>query len=675
MNEMRARNVIVGMNDLRTWCLNNNAVFLLEEWDKEKNEEMNPETISYASNKKVWWRCPEMHSYDAKVGNRTFLGRGCPYCSGSRTLEGFNDFGTWCIENGRKDLLDEWNYDKNVQSPSQILAHSNRKVWWKCSLSHEWECGIGGRTSKTRPSGCPYCSNPPKKVLLGFNDFKTWCESNGKDYLLKEWNVERNGDVLPTNITYGSGKKIWWKCIKGHEWCVSTSNRIRGTGCPVCTRRQTSFPEQAIAFYLSKSFNILQRYNIKGYEIDVFLENHAIGIEYDGMFYHSEATIEREQAKDSFYRKQGITLIRIKENKEKVGVEGDNIFFVPKKKNYLDEAFNVLLHSLISLIRKRTGVNVIDDIDVVRDELEIREHYASIIKKSSVADVFPDLVAQWDVEKNKGMMPDNFSANAHAKVWWRCVKGHSWQADISSRNRKLGCPYCAGQRVIGGVNDLESWCVENAPELLGEWNYEKNTVKISEIAKTSNKKVWWQCSKGHEWEAVIANRVHGTRCPYCFTGNNVISYTLSFAEWCKVNKQEELLIEWNYDKNSAVKPETVSKASHKKVWWKCAKGHEWEAQIKSRTYNHGCPYCSGTYKKVLVGKNDLVTWCKGNEKLYILNEWDYDSNGELTPDMFTFGSHKRINWKCSKGHKWSAVIKERTKFKGNMCMECKRELN
>lgn len=68
----------------------------------------------------------------------------------------------------------------------------------------------------------------------------------------------------------------------------------------------------------------------------------------------------------------------------------------------------------------------------------------------------------------------------------------------------------------------------------------------------------------------------------------------------------------------------------------------------------------------------MATWCQENDKQFILNEWDYDSNGDLTPEMFTFGSHKRINWKCCNGHKWSAVIKDRTKFRGNMCPECKK---
>lgn len=85
-----------------------------------------------------------------------------------------------------------------------------------------------------------------------------------------------------------------------------------------------------MAFYLSKTFNILQRYYIKGYELDIYLEDYSIGIEYDGLFFHSKKENEkREQRKNEFYKKQGITIIHIKENKKKLGIEDNSIFFIP----------------------------------------------------------------------------------------------------------------------------------------------------------------------------------------------------------------------------------------------------------------------------------------------------------------------------------------------------------
>ncbi|MBQ7242794.1 MAG: zinc-ribbon domain-containing protein [Bacilli bacterium] len=125
--------------------------------------------------------------------------------------------------------------------------------------------------------------------------------------------------------------------------------------------------------------------------------------------------------------------------------------------------------------------------------------------------------------------------------------------------------------------------------------------------------------------------------------------------------------------NKPLSPGSVTYGSHKKVWWRCENGHEWEAVIKSRTHDHGCPYCSPTYKKVLAGQNDLVTWCKEKGMTLLLSEWDYEANGNLKPEMFTAGSHARIHWVCSEGHRWTAVIKERTKKNGYTCPFCKKK--
>ena len=52
--------------------------------------------------------------------------------------------------------------------------------------------------------------------------------------------------------------------------------------------------------------------------------------------------------------------------------------------------------------------------------------------------------------------------------------------------------------------------------------------------------------------------------------------------------------EWNYEKNGGLVPTDVKANSDKKVWWKCANEHEWQATIGSRNSGgHKCPYCSG----------------------------------------------------------------------------------
>lgn len=606
-----------------------------------------------------------------------------------KLIIGKNDFETWCKENNREDLLEEWNYGKNNGlKPSEIFkSGSGKKYWWKGKCGHEWDAVISsritirqGKTRMLKPSGCPYCSNPPKRVLVGFNDLETWCKENQRETLLIEWDYEKN-KVSPTEVTFGSGKYVWWKCSKRHEWRAQIHNRTEGskTNCPICARTQTSFPEQAIAYYLRKEYEILQRYKIKNREVDVFVPQYNIAIEYDGLRWHSgKNKMEHDLEKAKKLISEGVTLIRVKETQESTSIVKENgqfsIEFSVMNGKYVTLEFEWVINELYKIINGIANRNNIPMIDLKADELAIRAYFMNSLKENSVASVFPELIEEWDVEKNGGITPDAFSARNNKKVWWKCKNGHSWRSSINSRGeRKLGCPYCAGQRVIIGKNDFESWCRANNNALLEEWDYEKNIVNACEIPRTYKEKVYWKCAKGHTWKATVYNRVNGTRCPICNTGNKVKRNKISLAEWCYENNST-LCNEWNYEKNEDITPQSVTYGSHVKVWWKCSKGHEWEAQIKSRTYNHGCPFCSSTNKKAIKGINDLETWCRENRKDYIIDEWDSSMNGKLTPNMVTWGSHKRVHWKCSKGHEWEAVIKERTKINGNHCPICRKEL-
>jgi len=666
------RRTLSGYNDLETWCKKNAREDILKEWDYDKNK-ISPSEISRANNIKVSWICPKGHHYDARIGNRTIQNNGCPYCSNHKVLKGLNDLETWCQQNNREDILKEWDYDKNTILPSEITSMNGKKVWWKCSLGHSYDSTIGSRTAQG--SGCPYCSNPPKRILIGFNDLESWCKNNNRADLLDEWDYEKNV-LTPLEVSFGSGKAVWWKCSVNHSWKSIIGNRTKEFShyCPICNRNQTSLPEQIVAFYIGKEYKTKQRHKIFGREVDVFIPQLNIAIEYDGQMWHSgQEKIKKDSEKSQEIIKQDVILIRLKEsNKNLIRVNADKklyiIEFIAKRGIYTTENFKWAIERLFETVNSITGNSSIPNIDIRRDELEIRSHYMYALKSNSVSQVFPELLTEWDYEKNEGILPEAYSSRTNTKVWWKCSKGHSWQAAINTRGvRKLGCPYCAGQRTVTGTNDFKMWAILNKPNLLEEWNYEKNTLLPEDIPQSYKEKMWWKCSEGHEWQATVYNRVNGTGCPICNTGRNTIK-KLSLLEWCKKNNSS-LCDEWDYEKNE-ITPDKVLHGSHKKVWWKCAEGHNWEAQIKSRTYNHGCPFCSGTNKKAVIGINDLKTWCKQNDKEYILEEWDYDNN-DITPEMVTFGSHKRIKWKCKHGHSWEAVIKERTKINGNMCPICR----
>ena len=43
-----------------------------------------------------------------------------------------------------------------------------------------------------------------------------YCKRTGELELLRQWNSERNGALTPETVSYGSKKKVWWRCGKGH---------------------------------------------------------------------------------------------------------------------------------------------------------------------------------------------------------------------------------------------------------------------------------------------------------------------------------------------------------------------------------------------------------------------------------------------------------------------------
>lgn len=57
----------------------------------------------------------------------------------------------------------------------------------------------------------------------------------------------------------------------------------------------------------------------------------------------------------------------------------------------------------------------------------------------------------------------------------------------------------------------------NNPGLSEEWHPTRNgSLNTQDVTPYSNKKVWWICQKGHEWQARIEDRTRGTGCPFCF---------------------------------------------------------------------------------------------------------------------------------------------------------------
>ena len=126
-------------------------------------------------------------------------------------------------------------------------------------------------------------------------------------------------------------------------------------------------------------------------------------------------------------------------------------------------------------------------------------------KQGGFVKQFPLLTAEWDVEKNTPLTPQDVTTGSHKLILWRCPKGHSWRAAVYSRTTLgTGCPVCTGRQALAGENDLATLY----PDIAAQWDEEKNGVlHPNNVTAGSNRRVWWQCEKGHSYRAIIAQRV------------------------------------------------------------------------------------------------------------------------------------------------------------------------
>lgn len=237
--------VLVGFNDLATLI-----PALASQWHPHKNGDVLPTAVSRSSGKKAWWIDSLGHEWETKISDRA-KGNGCPFCAGVKLLPGFNDLATKLPE-----LATQWHPTRNDVAASQVAPKSGAKAWWLCPEGHEWFAIIRNRAYG---NGCPVCKLPrgqefaaekrrrrsegqparkriadPYRIsqglVPGHNDMAAT-----HPHLAAEFHPTMNTPFTPSTVVAGTGRKIWWKCIRSHEWEATGNSRASSnTGCPTC---------------------------------------------------------------------------------------------------------------------------------------------------------------------------------------------------------------------------------------------------------------------------------------------------------------------------------------------------------------------------------------------------------------------------------------------------------
>ena len=328
-----------------------------------------------------------------------------------------------------------------------------------------------------------------------------------------------------------------------------------------------------------------------------------------------------------------------------------------------------------------------------------------------------NLMDEWDWNKNaeRGLDPKNITRGSHIYAWWKCKDGHSYNTMVycKTSSHATKCPICNGKQILKGFNDLQT----TYPLLATQWHPTKNGNLTPNMVTTySNKKVWWQCTFGHEWESTVANRVNGRDCPICskemrtsFPEQAILFYFNQVT-----NVQNRVIVcgkeidvylptykigieyngmYWHRDKHES---------DDRKVKYLAANGiriisvHESDVnQIQenkiSYIYNQALDWCIVSLFELIGINNDNVIDTKrdrfqiydqyislkkensfGENYPQLVEEWMCEKNGNLTPYMVSQHSNKIVWWKCSKcGYEWEAMVNSRSN--GSGCVKCGHE--
>lgn len=428
-----------------------------------------PSLVTSGSSLGKLWKCEFGHEWLATILNRT-RGSGCPFCSGRLVSAGVNDLATRQPELAKQAF--GWD-------PSSIHAGSHAKKPWKCSLGHTWLATVGSRTNG---NGCPFCAG--KQVLAGFNDLATV-----------------DGDLAnqafgwdPITVTRSAGVIREWKCNLGHRWKATVNKRSSGKGCPTCAGKvlQIGFNDLA---------TVKPELAREAYEWD-------------------PKTVTRGSHSERLWKCKSGHIWKSKINNRVAGsgcpiCVGQQVLI----------GFNDFATTQSLLASEAFGWDPTTVTQGTRVKKEWRckvghTWFASVAHRSAglgcpicsgkkvlvgfndLATVEPALAAQafgWDprtVTRSVGVIRE-----------WSCELGHVWKAVVASRASGVKCPYCSGNKVLVGFNDLATVKPELTLQAIG-WDPTK-------VTRGTNSKKDWICEEGHRWSASVSSRSNGIGCPTC----------------------------------------------------------------------------------------------------------------------------------------------------------------
>ena len=439
--------------------------------------------------------------------------------------------------------------------PNSFTRGSHKRVNWKCKSGHSWEAAV--KTRALSGNNCPVCSG--HIVVIGFNDL----ESKHPDIAKQAYGWD------PSTVTAMSGKKVLWKCSKGHIAEVRIASKVISDGsCSVCSGHKVSE-----GFNDLKSTHPELAKEADGWDPQKISKGHDKKLAWKCEHGHRwEANVYSRTGK----MQVGCPVCYGR--KVQTGYNDLNTLFplIAKEADGWDP-------KLISAgnnekfswkCKKGHRWKMSPDQRTRRgSDCQVCSNNQLLLGYNDLSTTHPQLAKQavgWD--------PKTIMAGSGKSLKWQCKLGHQWSAIVESRtHRNTDCPYCANIKVFTGFNDLQSKVPEIAKESDG-WNPEN-------VIPGSQKKLNWKCPLEHTYSATPGSRTGKNRssCPIC-AGKKVLAGFNDLE-----SKYPEIALQaYNWD------PTTITSGSRKKLKWICSEKHIWSSTVSDRTGPHksGCPSCS-----------------------------------------------------------------------------------
>lgn len=599
-----------------------------DEWDYERNS-IDPDTIAPHQNKKYWWKCPNGHSYEASVNNKTSkTGGNCPYCSHQRLAPEFS------LAIANPELAKEWDHSKNTKTPADVFVNSNTYAWWRCAQGHEWRAKICNRHNGR---GCPECSKGrstsfPEQAIYHFvhnvfADAISGYKHNGIEidvYIPSlKMGIEYDGSFY--HKTKQKVAKDVAKNIKLNSDGIHLI-RIRENGCYAMTDTHCIIYNYAY----TSDYKSLNEVIV---EVLTYICENA-GITYDSVVSIEDvrnkilkdiAVIPKGQdlascnpilAQDWDYdRNYPLTPHMVKPGSDKrlywicakCGYKWDAIISSRNRGSGCAKCSNRQRYTTqewIETARKVHGTKYdYSKVDYHNSETPViiicpihgeftqlpSEHLSgkgcrfcagqAFHKSEVLSQIYPHLVDEWDYEKNLaeyGITPETAFVRKRTKFFWHCNFGkpHSYKASIQDRvKRNMQCCVCHGKQ-----SSIDRSVGFLYPQLAAEWCSE-NDKSPYEVSPGSEYIALWKCANpNHEpYKQMVYNRCHlNTQCQYC-SGNK------------KHPKDYELELKQIHPNIKIIKPFIKSSV---RIDCECIKcGHKWSPYPYSLLKSKGCPKC------------------------------------------------------------------------------------